>query len=418
MRELTDRFDRDSQRIGEIGDVRFQHSTPICIEVLGAELDAFFCQRGCEAGPRWAFEAYATGEYSVAQLRDALSDQGFTTRATAKWKSGQVSLNQLSLILRDPYYLGMVTYKGEVFDGRHEALISAETFERVQEIYAERSRPVTRDRVHRHFLRGLMCCDRCHQSGRHHRMIYIEAKNRADQVYGYYICRGRQDGACDLQHLSVRSIEHAVAATVKVLTLEPGFISEMRRHVHEAVELEQRAERASRGRMTSQLQKLETHEANLIDVAADGALATAAVKDRLREIAVQRRNLLDKPSRSEEQARRQADTVLAYLDLLARRYSFYVTATDQIQRKVLEAFFSNIWIEDDGHEIVARTEFHEPIVLIQAAEAEWQIANAKSVGDDSDALDRTPSNLYLKVLCSACCRMWWARRGSNPRPAD
>jgi hypothetical protein len=76
--------------------------------------------------------------------------------------------------------------------------VTPEVFERVQEIYAERSRPTQRDRVHRHFLRGLMCCDRCDKAGRLYRMIYTEAKNRSGQLYGYYLCRGRQEGVCDI----------------------------------------------------------------------------------------------------------------------------------------------------------------------------------------------------------------------------
>ncbi len=77
-----------------------------------------------------------------------------------------------------------------------------------------------------------------------------------------------------------------------------------------------------------------------------------------------------------------------------------MSATDEIKRKILEAFFSRLWIEDDEHNLLAHVELHDPIVLIQLAQTEWKSANAKSAGDDSDALDRTPSNLYLTVVCS------------------
>jgi hypothetical protein len=168
---------------------------------------------------------------------------------------------------------------------------------------------------------------------------------------------------------------------MKSLTLEPDFVAEMRRHVNVAVDVEQAAERSARARLTAQLKKLETQEANLIDVAADGELATTAVKERLRDIAIQRRNIIDKLSRSEEQARRQADTVLAYLDLLSRPYSFYVASDDTIKRKILEAFFIRIWLEDDEQGILARIEVHEPIVLIQADAAEWARTSTKSAGN-------------------------------------
>jgi len=85
----------------------------------------------------------------------------------------------------------MVTYKGQVFDGRHEALVTAETFERVQEVLAARKRPTQRDQVHAHFLRGLMCCDRCREAGREHRIIYTESNNGKGGIYGYFLCRGR-----------------------------------------------------------------------------------------------------------------------------------------------------------------------------------------------------------------------------------
>lgn len=44
---------------------------------------------------------------------------------------------------------------------------------------------------------------------------------------------------------------------------------------------------------------------------------------------------------------------------------------------------------------------HEPIALIQAAAAEWAATNARSASDTADALDSTPSNLYLKAICSS-----------------
>ena len=365
----------------------------------------------------WAFERCATGEYSMSSLRDQLAEQGLTTRPTARWKEGPLSLNQLSLLLRDPYYLGMVTYKGQVFDGRHEALVTAETFERVQEVLAVRRRPVQRDQVHTHFLRGLMCCDRCDHAGREHRMIYTEAKNRSGQLYGYFLCRGRQESTCDLPHLPVKDVERAVSREVKALTLDPDFAAEMKQHVRDALVVQQEGERSARARITAQLKKLEVQESNLLDLAADGELAADAVKSRLRTLAVKRRTLVDKLARSDEQVKRHAEMVLAYLDLLERPYSFYVSATDAIKRRILEAFFSGIWIEDESHAVSARGELHEPVALIQAAAAEWAAAKTKSVSDTADALTQpratTISGQFVRVR-----QVWWAPWGSNPRPAD
>lgn len=250
---------------------------------------------------RWAFEEYATGEYSIARLRDALTEQGFVTRQTAKWKAAPISLNQLSLLLRDPYYLGMVTHKGQIYEGRHEAIVDPELFQRVQEVYAQRSRPTQRDRVHAHFLRGMMSCGRCERAGRSHRMIYTEARNGAGVLYGYYFCRGRQDSVCDLPHLPLQDVEHAVVRAVKARQLPPGFVEDMKEQIKRASDIQQTAERETRSRLTTRLRKLDVQEANLIDVAADGELAANAVKERLRAIAVERRAVVDRLQRSDEE---------------------------------------------------------------------------------------------------------------------
>lgn len=140
---------------------------------------------------------------------------------------------------------------------------------------------------------------------------------------------------------------------------------------------------------------------DLLDIAADGELAADAVKARLRALAVQRRTVVDKLAHSDEQIKRHAETVLTYLDLLARPYSFYVSASDAIKRRILEAFFSNLWVEDESHQVSARGELQESIVFIQKAAAEWVATKAKSVSHNADALDSTPSNLYLWAVCSS-----------------
>ena len=75
-------------------------------------------------------------------------------------------MSKLHQMLHNPYYTGLVTYKGEIFPGRHEPLVSQSLFERVQEVLALRSQPGHRDRIHAHYLKGMLFCDRCQKAGR------------------------------------------------------------------------------------------------------------------------------------------------------------------------------------------------------------------------------------------------------------
>src|SRR4051794_40582564 len=92
-------------------------------------------------------------------------------RPTAKHPAGHVSINKLSQMLRDRYYHGYVTYEGEEFKGRHEALIDDDLFEDVQSILETRAMAKERRRVHHHYPKGSLFCGHCKENGITQRII-------------------------------------------------------------------------------------------------------------------------------------------------------------------------------------------------------------------------------------------------------
>src|SRR5207248_760429 len=112
-----------------------------------------------------AFELYVTGDYSLEDLSDELYDRGLSTRPTARHPAKQVSINKLSMMLRDRYYLGYVTYKDEEVQGRHQPLIDDDLFDRVQDLLESRATAKERRRSHHHYLKGSLFCGRCKRGG-------------------------------------------------------------------------------------------------------------------------------------------------------------------------------------------------------------------------------------------------------------
>ena len=78
-----------------------------------------------------AFQLYATGAYSLKELVEELEKQKLTNK-----RGGRISINGLSTILNCPFYTGIIHVKrtGEIYIGKHEALISKALFDRVKEI--------------------------------------------------------------------------------------------------------------------------------------------------------------------------------------------------------------------------------------------------------------------------------------------
>jgi site-specific DNA recombinase len=82
----------------------------------------------------WAFQAYASGDYSLSQLAQELQDRGLLQRPTTKRAARPLPANKLHELLRNRYYIGFVTWRGVEYAGKHPALVDAETFEQVQRV--------------------------------------------------------------------------------------------------------------------------------------------------------------------------------------------------------------------------------------------------------------------------------------------
>jgi len=153
------------------------------------------------------FELYGTGQYTAREVLDVLTASGLRTRGSRTTPPKPLSLSQFYMILSDRYYMGIVEYGGEEFPGRHEALVSPELFERVQRVLALHGGGGTRQRTHNHYLKGLLWCGRC---GR--RLVVMPGRGNGG-TYFYYLCRGRQDHACDLPYLRIESWKTRSPAT-------------------------------------------------------------------------------------------------------------------------------------------------------------------------------------------------------------
>jgi site-specific DNA recombinase len=105
-----------------------------------------------------AFMIFATGEYTITTITDLLADMGLRTRGSLKRPSRPLSRSMVHRILKDDYYTGIVTRRGIKVQGRHDALIDTETFQKVQSILDAHKASGDRSQKHKHHLSGSVHC--------------------------------------------------------------------------------------------------------------------------------------------------------------------------------------------------------------------------------------------------------------------
>ena len=100
------------------------------------------------------FELYATGMYPLSRLHRTLRKEGLRTRG-----GYALARSRVADLLDDPFYMGKLRWKGVVYAGQHEALVSRGLFEQCQGIM--HGRGTAKYRTHLHLFKGLIKCKNC-----------------------------------------------------------------------------------------------------------------------------------------------------------------------------------------------------------------------------------------------------------------
>jgi len=78
---------------------------------------------------RRMFETYATGQYTVTEIAAMIQDWGLVGV-----RDKPIAASKVHDILAKPFYVGVFRFNGEVYEGKHPALVSREVFDRVQKV--------------------------------------------------------------------------------------------------------------------------------------------------------------------------------------------------------------------------------------------------------------------------------------------
>ncbi|MCU1679937.1 MAG: recombinase [Amycolatopsis sp.] len=221
------------------------------VEVSWVELDAERAEI-----IRWCLEEYATGEWSAIDLTLAAGAKGLTTRPTPTRPSKPIPLTTMYHILANPYYMGVVSYQGIHYEGKHPALIEPDTWLAVQAVLAAHNHTGEKDRVHLHYLRSTIYCSAC--GGR---LIFSQNTGRGG-TYLYYMCvkKKTKTNNCRRPAVRVEKIEGGIADFYGRFQVPPAYAEQIRAAV--------RAELAS--------QQTEAKRGLTVPLSASSALKTNA----------------------------------------------------------------------------------------------------------------------------------------------
>ncbi len=351
--EVTKGLSTKAQRGGTVSKAPIGYRNHRTIDDQGREMRTVIVDEERAQHVKSAFGLYATGAWTVAALAEFLADRGFTTLPTPKVASKPVGEKYLHRVLTNPYYRGVVTYKGVQYPGRHDRLVDDETWFKVQGIL-ESHYNGDRVRKHNHYLKNSMWCGQCGE-----RMLVTNSRSASGDIYPYFFCAGRHSKrtTCTQRSVLIYEIERKVEDLYLRIQIDATF----RAHVEAQMRAELSDARSEVERLRVSLKKkqeqLTRERGKLMEAHYAGAIPVDLLgqeQDRISKGLASIQTELDATNEKWEVIERNLGRAL---DLATDCHGAYTSAPEHIRRLFNQAFFEKILIlPDDNDRVGVRLE--------------------------------------------------------------
>ncbi len=316
---------------------------------------------------RWAFERYATGDYSERRLGKELARRGLRTRLRARSVVEPISGSGLNKLLSSRYYLGYVKYCGVEYKGRHQPLVTPSVFAAVQAVRTNHYIRNNKHRKHFHYLSRLLLCGRCQ---RH--LCYAVAKHK----YGYFFCMNRRDTGCTQPYIPARLIEEVIIKTLGELKFSVVDRQELAIQIGNELASEMRFAETDVKQQKQRHNRLLAERENVMQAYYDKVIQPELLKSEQKRITIEVSQAEAVITEAEERLNminERQDRAL----MMVQKFDIgkaYLKASPAIKRHFCQAFFTDIVIDDQQtpcrrefgkqleHNVkVTTVNWHEPI---------------------------------------------------------
>lgn len=245
---------------------------------------------------RKIFELYVSGK-GLKAITNQLNHEGYRTK-----RGNMFSTNGVKDILMNPTYIGKIRYnvrenwsekrrKGInknpiIVDGEHEAIISTELWEKVQEMYKMKATKPKKTFESNYILTSMIKCPVCGAS-----MVASRTKKkRKDGTYlitRYYVCgnwRNKGTAACNSNGVRAEYAEEYVLSRVKEVVLNEKILKDIVKNLNKDRKniikpLEREVEQ-----LTKSLKDLENRKDRVFELYEDGTIDKQTLSQRMKTI--------------------------------------------------------------------------------------------------------------------------------------
>jgi len=224
------------------------------------------------------FELYSTGGYTLKSLANWCKEKKLCGNL-----GKEIAIGNIQKILQNIFYISLMKYRGEIFEGKHEPLISKKLFDKCQEVMSKRGK-VQEIRKHNFAFLGLLKCASCGCS--------ITAEKQKGHIY--YRCT-KKKGPCQERHyLREEALTEQITSYLQKVSLSSQDTEKVLGALDSEQDKAKEDAQAEVGVLKEQLAQIEVKLQKLLDVYLADALSTEEYAAKKQSLLSQKVALVEK----------------------------------------------------------------------------------------------------------------------------
>ena len=253
-----------------------------------------------------SFQLFAEGGKSFVEISK------FLHKFCIKKLDGEpVKVDQVKNMLKNKFYLGIMNYGGEYYQGSHKTFISKKLFDEVQKQIEKIERP--RQKGHNFAFACLATCGECGAAITAEAHTKFYPKTRGEVRYIYYRCTKKLK-PCNQKYVNEPQLEEQLRKIVRDCGLHEGWEPYFERWITEAEEKDRRYAEIEIKNLNTQIQETEIKLNRLLDGYLDQVIEPGIYKQKKNKLFDEKLKLEEKKSQIAKNGNSWLEPVREFVD--------------------------------------------------------------------------------------------------------
>jgi DNA invertase Pin-like site-specific DNA recombinase len=282
---------------------------------------------------RKIFELYATGQYTLKRLQQVMTAAGLVSHSRGH-EGKPFPLGYYYKLLQNPFYVSLLRLSGELFEGKHESLVTTRLFDACQMVRLAKGK--YRTPVLKPFLyRGMFTCGECGC------MMTMEIKKGIT-----YVRCTKSRGHCEQRYVHEQQIAKQITQAIRKMVVQKSWIDGLVAHF-ESVQLREIQTWNQEIKMIkAKIAEWEAKLQRLTDLYVEGTRPLAEYNKTKERLLKSKRLETEKLSFAETHRKTPLEPVISFIQGLTEPQAV-IDSNDLIrQRDFLQKAASNLQIRN------------------------------------------------------------------------